>query len=225
MELPSVGTIISAIRKRKNLSQEAVALRGGPPLTRVYVSQLERDKVRNPTRQTLAALAKGLAEAPMIFFESGLGTVSSDSEPERTSIDLSGVPSVRSKFVMAVMARQAQTGLSGNALSRKLGVNPSVLSRVLSGKREPGMAFIRGVVRLWPEIGSYLLIDLAESGRRATERQKKAYEEYVQARASFAEEADKHSNTRLTAEVATRLESISKEVERKRLVWIDSSRV
>jgi transcriptional regulator with XRE-family HTH domain len=67
----TLGQLIKRIRKDQHLSQEDVAARGGRPLTRVYVNQLEHDRVNNPTRPTLGALAKGLGVSPLVFFEPG----------------------------------------------------------------------------------------------------------------------------------------------------------
>jgi transcriptional regulator with XRE-family HTH domain len=63
------GQLIRRIRKEKNMSQGAVAIKGGKPLTREYLNQLEHDKVKNPTRPIMGALARGLGVTPMIFFE------------------------------------------------------------------------------------------------------------------------------------------------------------
>ncbi|MDA2910410.1 helix-turn-helix domain-containing protein [Nitrospiraceae bacterium AH_259_D15_M11_P09] len=53
-----LGTVLSTLRKGKQLTQDQLAARGG--VTKPYVSQLESGARKNPSLATLKRLAKAL---------------------------------------------------------------------------------------------------------------------------------------------------------------------
>jgi transcriptional regulator with XRE-family HTH domain len=98
--MKSIGAIIQSIAKEKGLTQQGIADKGGPPLTREYVNQLANDRISNPGRAVLAALARGLGEQPDIFFNDGdsrlvrpsLGSVVEELKDHIRKLDAVEVP-------------------------------------------------------------------------------------------------------------------------------------
>ncbi|MHB0857440.1 MAG: helix-turn-helix domain-containing protein [Anaerolineae bacterium] len=65
-------------------------------------------------------------------------------------------------MVTAVRRILCERYLSLRGLAGQIGISPAYLSMVLSGKRRPGSAFVRGVLEHLPEVR----LEVAESLRR-----------------------------------------------------------
>lgn len=56
----TIGKVVRAWRQHRGLSITELAARAGSPITKGYVSQLERDKIRTPGNEKLGQLARAL---------------------------------------------------------------------------------------------------------------------------------------------------------------------
>jgi len=56
------------------------------------------------------------------------------------------------ELIEAIKKIQELKGLSGQAFSKSLGVDPSTWSKIKSGKAPPGVKFLRAVSRACPEL-------------------------------------------------------------------------
>ncbi len=64
-------------------------------------------------------------------------------------------------FVKALLERQADEGMSGNAFARRLGVEPATWSLVARGKRRAARTVIDGALRLYPDLAPLLIPELS----------------------------------------------------------------
>lgn len=64
-------------------------------------------------------------------------------------------------FVQALLERQAQEGISGNAFARRLGVDSSMWSLVSRGERRAARKVIDGALRLYPDLAPLLVPELS----------------------------------------------------------------
>ena len=56
----TIGEVVRSWRRHHGLTVTELAAQAGPPITKGYVSQLERDKIRTPGDTKLAQLARAL---------------------------------------------------------------------------------------------------------------------------------------------------------------------
>ena len=84
-----IGAVVRAWREWHGCSVTELARVGGPPLTKGYISELERDKIHHPKDRQLALLANALRIPVLYLITRHLPDAAADQEDTRAS---PGVP-------------------------------------------------------------------------------------------------------------------------------------
>jgi len=74
------------------------------------------------------------------------------------------------QLIIALTKTLEDEHLSINGLAQRLGFSGAHLSMILSGKRRPGLRFLRAVIDAYPKFGQVIADSMTDSDAQSTDR-------------------------------------------------------